>query len=234
MKRVRVGAQALVWLFPASRLKNWLLRRLGHRVHPAAIARSCLVINVTQFSMAAGSRVGRWNAIKNLYEVSLGAEATIGRFNTITANQVFARLYRDGARLTLAAHSYVTSRHRLDCSGSVHIGEYASVAGHSTTILTHSIDLRRDAQAAYPVIIGERSFLGTSCVLLGGAEMPADSVLGAGSVLTRSREKRAPGLWAGVPATHRGPTDGSWFTRSVTGTRRVYIPATDETVEDAF
>lgn len=234
MNRLRVGAQSLLWLLPSSKVKNWLLRRVGHRIHPTAIARSCLVINVNKFSMGPGSRIGGWNAIKNLHEVSLGTDATIGRFNTITANQVFARLYQGGARLTLGAHSYVTSRHRLDCSGSVHVGEYASVAGHSTTILTHSIDLRRDAQAAYPVTIGERSFLGTSCILLGGAEMPADSVLGAGSVLTRSREARAPGLWAGVPATHRGPTEGSWFTRSVTGTRRVYIPATGETVEDAF
>lgn len=234
MNRLKTATQSLVWLGPASRIKNWMLRRLGHRIHPSAIARSCLVINVRAFSMAPESRVGRWNAFKNLHEVSVGTSATIGRFNTITANQVFARLYRDGARLTLAAHSYVTSRHRLDCSGSIRIGAYASVAGHSTTILTHSIDLRRDAQAAYPVTIGERSFLGTSCTLLGGAEMPADSVLGAGSVLTRSRNPREPGLWAGVPATHRGPAEGSWFTRSVTGTRRVYIPATGETVEDAF
>lgn len=234
MNQFKKAAQALVWLGPASRLKNWMLRGLGHHIHPTAIARSCLVINVSHFSMAAGSRIGRWNAIKNLLELSLETEATIGRFNTITANGVFARLYRDGARLTLAEHSYVTSRHRLDCSGSVHVGAFASVAGHSTTILTHSIDLRRDAQAAYPVIIGERSFLGTNCTLLGGAEMPPHSVLGAGSVLTRTRGQREPGLWAGVPATHRGPTAGLWFTRSVTGTRRVYIPATGETVENAF
>lgn len=234
MSGLRDRLRTLVWLLPASGVKNGLLRSLGHPIDPTAIARSCLVIDVGVIAMGPGSRIGRWNAIKGMKSITLDASASIGRLNTITAHPVFGRLYPTGARLSLEPHSFITSRHRLDCSGSVHVGQYAGVAGHGTSILTHSIDLPRDAQAAYPVVIGQRSFIGTGCLLLGGAEMPENSVLAGGSVLPRSSKPRDSGLWAGVPARHRGEVSGNWFTRTATSTRRVFVPDTGEIVEDAF
>jgi acetyltransferase-like isoleucine patch superfamily enzyme len=164
----------------------------------------------------------------------LADHAAIGRPNVISAHPVYQRLYPDGAALTLGSHAKITSRHQLDCSGTVTIGDYASVAGHQTKILTHSVDVRRDAQVAHPVAIGAYSLVGARALLLGGAVLPDHSVLGAGSVLTRSRTAPEPGLWAGVPATLRGSVEGKWFSRSATGTSRLYIPSTGETVEGAI
>jgi Acetyltransferase (isoleucine patch superfamily) len=234
MSGIKGSLRTVVWLLPASRPKNRLLTMLGHPVHPTATARSNLVRHVAVVSMGAHSRIARWNLIRNLRLLTIADHATVGRFNVISAHPVFARLYPDGASLSVAEHAYVTSRHHLDCSGSIAVGAYASIAGHSSTVLTHSIDLRKDVQSAYPVVIGERSFIGAGCTILGGAELPAHSVLGAGSVLTRSSKRREPGLWAGSPATNRGPVDGEWFRRTKTGTNRVFIPATGETVDDAF
>lgn len=234
MSGVRDGLRTLTWLLPASPVKNALLRALGHRIHPTAIARSSVVLDVDMISMAPNSRIGRWNAIKGMKSIRLDESASIGRLNVITAHPVFGRLYAQGARLSLGSHSFITSRHRLDCSGSVNVGPYAGVAGHGSSILTHSIDLAKDAQAAYPVVIGSRSFVGTGCLLLGGAEMPENSVLAGGSVLPRSSKPREPGLWAGVPARHRGEVSGNWFTRTATSTRRVFVPDTGQIVEDAF
>lgn len=234
MSGFRDRLRTLVWLLPATRSKNAVLRALGHPVHPTARARCCLVLGVDVISMGPHSRIGQWNAFKGMKLVRLDEFASIGRLNVISAHPVFGRLYPEGARLSLASHSFVTSRHRLDCSGSVAVGSYAGVAGHGTSILTHSIDLAVDAQAAYPVTIGSRSFIGTGCLLLGGAEMPENSVLAGGSVLPRSRTPREPGLWAGAPARHHGPVTGKWFTRSATSTRRVLLPQTGEIIEDAF
>ena len=225
---------AAVWLLPASVVKNRLLRSMGHDVHPTAIARSCVVVRVDRITMGPGSRLWRWNLIKNMRSVSLGEDASIGRLNVISAHPVYKRLYPDGAELTLESHAKITSRHQLDCSGSVLIGAYSSMAGHQTRVLSHSVDVRRDAQVAHPVRIGARSFVGARCLLLGGAVLPERSVLGAGSVLTKTREDAQPGLWAGVPATLRGPIDGKWFSRSATGTTSVYVPATGETIENAI
>lgn len=234
MSQIKDAMRALAWALPASTAKNRLLRSMGHDIHPSAIARSCLVLRVAQVSMGANSRIGLWNLLKNMRRVSIGDHAMIGRLNVFSSHPVYKRLYPDGAVLDIGAHSFVTSRHQFDCSGSVTIGEYSSVAGHETKIVTHSIDVRRDAQAAYPVRIGARSFVGARCLLLGGAVLPDRSVLAAGSVLARARQGASPGLWAGVPAVLRGPIDGAWFDRSTTGTSRVYIPATGETVEDAL
>ncbi|MFU8946824.1 acyltransferase [Mycetocola zhadangensis] len=114
------------------------------------------------------------------------------------------------------------------------IGAYAAFAGHDSRVLSHSVDLARDAQVAYPVIIGERSFVGTRSLLLGGAVLPPRSILAAGSVLTRRADVGEPGLWAGAPAKFKGPVNGAWFTRSRMSTSRVYVPETDQTVEDAI
>jgi len=221
-------------MLPPGSAKNSMLRRLGDDIHPTAILYPNLVRHVDKVSVGPRARIGLGNVIKQLRVLSLGAGATIGRYNLISAHPVYRRLLPEGARLRLDERAAITSRHTLDCAGAVTVREGAMIAGHSSTVLTHSIDLKRDAQTAYPVEIGPYSFVGAHCLLLGGARLPDHSVLAAGSVLPRSKGDPEPGLWAGVPASRRGDTNGAWFTRQTTGTRRVFVPSTGEVVEDAF
>lgn len=234
MTGLREFARSALWLLPAGRLKNRLLSGLGHRIHPSARAEPNVVLRVTSVTLEAGAFLGRWNLIKDMRSVIVKENAAIGRMNLISSHPVYKRLYRDGAELELGVHAKITSRHQLDCSGSLRIGAFASIAGHETKVLSHSIDVRLDAQVAYPVVIGARSFVGARSLILGGAALPDSSVLAAGSTLIRSRAPGESGLWAGVPAVLRGPVSGRWFTRQTTGTTRVHVPSTGETVEDAF
>lgn len=222
----------LTWLLPASRGKNALLRLLGHDVARSAVARTNLVWRVSRFSMASGSSINRGNVIKGMRAVVLETGSSIGRTNLISAHGAFRRI-PSGAQLRLGAHSYITSRHELDCSGSVHIGSFAALAGFRSQVLTHSIDLTRNAQTARPVEIGERSFVGAMSLLLGGSSLPARSVLAAGSVLT-SAERVESGLWAGVPARWKAPVAGAWFERASRGTQDLYIPEEDRVVTNAI
>lgn len=224
----------LVWLAPAGASKNAVLRYLGHRVHSSATARSSLVWRVDEVVLEPGSRLGRANLIKNLRSLTLGSDASVGRLNVISSHPVYKRLYSDGARLVVGEHAKVTSRHHLDCSAPVTVGAYSSIAGSGTTVLTHSVDLKRDAQVALPVVLGQYCFVGTRCTLLGGGVLPDRSVLAAGSVLTRSTGDLQSGLWSGVPATYRRAVEGAWFLRRGTHTRRVYVPDSGATVENAF
>lgn len=234
MNRLRTLVVAFVWILPASPIKNRLLRRLGHPVHPSAIARSNIVVKVTRITMGRGSRIGKWNVIKDLRFVSIGEESSVGRLNVISSHPVYKRLYPNGACLAVGANAFITSRHQLDCSGSITLGSFSTIAGHGTKILSHSIDVRENVQVAHPVIIGSRSFVGTGCLILGGASLPEYSVLAAGSVLARSKSVAESGLYAGVPARFRGPVEGKWFSRTETGTSRIFIPATGMIVEDAL
>ncbi len=234
MNTAKSGMLMAAWLLPASRAKNRLLRTLGHDVHDSAIARTNLVWKVRSVTLARGSRIGKWNMIKNMRSVSVGPGGSIGRLNVISAHPVYVKLYPSGASLTVGANAYITSRHQMDCSGSLSIGDFSALAGHDSRVLSHSVDVARDAQVAYPVVVGERSFVGTRCLLLGGATLPSHSVLAAGSVLARSRQAGESGLWAGVPAKFKGEVSGAWFTRLTMSTNRVFIPDTGETREDAI
>ena len=229
-----VVLRALVFALPASSVKKWLLRKVGYAVHPTATVRSSLVWKVDQFEIGPGATFGRYNLVKNVRKVSLGRQASIGRMNLISAHPVYKRLYAEGAALTLGDHAVITSRHSIDCSGAVTLGEYAGIFGHRSTALSHSIDLRRDAQAAAPITIGAKCFVGTNCLLLGGAELPERSVLAAGSTLVRAKGEQTPGLWAGIPARRVADVDGQWFDRTETHTMRVWVPQEDNIVEKAF
>ena len=221
MSRLLHLARAVVWLAPAGRAKNGLLRTLGHRVHPDAVARASLVWRVDALTLGAGARLGRHNLLRDLREVVVEEGASIGRMNVITAHPAFARNPGSG-RLHVAPHGKITSRHSIDCSAAVTVGAYSSIAGRSSTLMTHSVDLAIDAQRALPITIGERSFVGTHAVVLGGASLPARSVLGAGGLLLPGLPDDKPGgLFAGVPARRRADVTGRWFERTGTHTRHI-------------
>lgn len=227
-------AQTLVWLLPASPLKNRLLRRLGHRVDATAYAGQCLVWRVPYITLEDGSRVSSFSMIKNLSELHLGPGSLLAGYNLVSSHPVFVRLYNSGGSLVLSEQAAITTRHTLDCSGGVTLGPFSLIAGHGTQVLSHSIDLRRNAQSARPVSIGERSFVGSGCVILGGGGLPARSVLAAGSVLVGSGECLRGGLYAGVPARWKSEIGGDWFDRSTEATRDVFIPDGGTTITDAF
>ena len=84
------------------------------------------------------------------------------------------------------------------------IGAFAIFAGFRSQILTHSVDLAESRQSSAPITVGAHCFVGTGCVLLGGAALPDRSVLGALSLLNKAYTE--PGqLYAGVPARLVGP-----------------------------
>lgn len=229
--RALTVARALAWLLPAGAMKNRLLTRLGHRIAPRASVAPNLVWDVDEFVVADGASVLSGNMIRHLGAVELGEDAMLGRFNLVSAHPAYKANYPEPNGLFLGDGAKVLNRHQLDCSAAVHVRSFASVAGHGTTVLTHGVDLGRDAQAAYPVTVGERSFVGARCLLLGGAELPPHSVLAAGSTLLRSRgDKRPESLYAGNPAVFRKRVDGAWFHRRHPHTWNLYVPGTGRTI----
>jgi hypothetical protein len=70
--------------------------------------------------------------------------------------------------------------------------------------------------------------------VVGGAVLPERSVLAARSVLTPGAGPAQQGLWAGAPASFKGPRGGDWFERSKAATRDVFIPGEGRVVKDAF
>jgi acetyltransferase-like isoleucine patch superfamily enzyme len=154
--------------------------------------------------MGPGSRIGHLSFCKGLSRLELGPHASIGRGNWITGfpagpHRHFAHQPERVPELVLGAHAAITNRHLIDCTNRVEIGEFSTLAGFGSQVLTHSIDLAACRQSSAPVRIGRYCFVGTRSVLLAGSALPDYSVLAAASLLERVHTTTHR-LYGGSPA----------------------------------
>ena len=169
--------------------------------------------------MEEGSSIGHLNVCKGLDSVHLCAHASIAKLNWITGfpkgnSRHFSHQPERRAELIMGAHSAIASRHLIDCTATVTIGCFTTLAGFRSQILTHSIDLNAGRQSSEPIEIGDYCFVGTESVCLGGSGLPHHSVLGAKSLLNK-KWKEPFYLYGGVPAKplKRLPDDLPYFRR---------------------
>jgi len=191
-------------------LRRWLLRVFCGYSFAEGARIGCSLIGCSSLRMGPSSRIGHFNVVKGA-RVDLGELATIGDFNWISGLSPGNRKHfteetgRDPAFI-MGRHAALTSRHYIDCSNRVDIGEFATVAGARSQILTHAIDFKRNRQVSAPVRVGRYCFVGTACIVLKGSELPDCSVLAAGSSLSRAYTDTFT-LYSGVPAKPVKPLD---------------------------
>jgi acetyltransferase-like isoleucine patch superfamily enzyme len=187
----------------------WVLRRVllqlfcGYTLHPTSYIGWALVY-VDELVLGEHASIGHLTVCKGLRRLHMGAHSSIGRGNWITGfpaeNKTFFAHQTDRMpELVLGAQSAITHRHIIDCTNAVRIGEFTTIAGYRSQILTHSIDLMDCRQSSAPITIGDYCFVGTDCVLLGGSVLPSYSALGAKSLLNKAH-MQTHSLYAGVPA----------------------------------
>ncbi len=185
-------------------LRRWLLGRVyGFDLHPTARIGLSFVFP-QRLKMDAHSRIGHLTVCKNLGFIHLGEHSSVGNLDWITGfppgpSRHFAHQPERRPELIVGAHSAITHRHLIDCTATVTVGPFTTFAGFGSQILTHSIDLAACRQSSEPVTIGAYCFVGTNCVLLGGAALPDRSVLGAKSLLNKAFTESGQ-LYGGVPA----------------------------------
>src|SRR2546421_7504716 len=209
----------LSFLLPWSLRRSFLEKQFGYQIHPSSrIGLSW--INPTRLIMEENTRIDHLTLCKGLDLLHLKANSMIGRGNWITGfplgpSRHFAEETDRRPQLIVGEHGAITHRHFIDCTNSVTIGKFSTLAGFQSQIMTHSIDIERNCQASLPVRIGNYSFVGTNCVLLGGSVLPDFSVLGAKSLLNKSFTDSYQ-LYGGVPAEpiKKLSPDSKYFHRS--------------------
>lgn len=171
--------------------------------------------------LGEGARVGHFNVCRGIERLDLGSSATIGRGNWITGTPLGDDRYFLGyptrqPQLVLGPHAAVTHRHYLDCTDSVTIGSFATVAGVGSQFWTHGLDVIDCEQSAGPIQIGSYTMVGTRCTVLKGSVLPECAVLAAGSVLSGVMTDRYQ-MYGGTPAKplRSISPDAKYFTRSV-------------------
>jgi len=193
----------LILLLPWPIKRRLLIAVYGYELDPTAYIGISIVL-VEKLKMAKHSRIGNLNIVRRLELVQLGERSTIGSYNLITCiskkNKAhYQHLPDRRTELLLEEHAAITMQHILDCNESIRIGRFSTIAGYRSQLLTHSIDTYKARQSASPIQIGAYCFVGTSCILLGGAKLPDRCILGAGALLNRGYDEEYRVL-AGVPA----------------------------------
>ena len=201
------------------RLKHvWLRLVFGWKIDPSARIGFCL-LTAESVQMGAGSRIGHFTAIRNIWHLALADHATIGPFNWIfgvpRVSSHFKGVERDSS-LQLGEHSAITARHMIDVTDSISIGSFSTVAGFRSQLLTHSIRIADSRQGCKPISIGRYCFIGTEATVLGGVDIPDFVIVGA-KALVSSTLTDSYYLYGGVPAAKIKPVgkDSAYFHRTI-------------------
>jgi acetyltransferase-like isoleucine patch superfamily enzyme len=204
-----------VGLLPHCQAKLALLRSLGHwDIAPGAVVEPVVFWRVHYVRMGPEARLGPGSVYRDLRRLDLGVSAQIGQWNWVTACAALSHQHRQSGQLQLGDHAAITSRHYVDCSALVAIGEYTTVAGVRSTIMTHGIDRQSSSQVSAAVHIGQYSLIGSNVKFVPGSSVADRSVVGMGATVVGSLEESGS-LYAGCPARRLRRVDGTYFTRSV-------------------
>ena len=192
-----------ILLFPIP----WIVRRRllnflpGFEIHKKArIGLSVLLADQT--IMEEGALITHFTLVNSIDRLHMKSFSKMGKFNWITGANSKSKMFNDSKRkceLILGVHTHITGQHHIDCTGGVHIGEFTTLAGIRSQILSHSVDVTLSKQLAGPVRIGRYCFIGTASIILMGAELPDYSILGAGAILNKKYSEPYQ-LYAGNPA----------------------------------
>ena len=216
---MRTFLKLFLVLLPWRWRRPLLVRWFRFELHPTSrIGRS--LVFPEKLVLGPHASIGHLTMVKGLARMEVGERGSVGNLCWITGfpagtdSPHFAHQPERRPELIVGAEAAITHRHLIDCTARVEIGAFSTFAGFASQILSHSIDLEANRQSSAPVTVGARCFVGTNCVLLGGARLPDRSVLGAKSLLNKSFE--VPGhLYGGVPARDLGPlpADAKYFGR---------------------
>ncbi len=162
--------------------------------------------------MEKGAAVGHLNVAVNLDTMVLKENSIINRqnwitgFSTLKPSKHFSHQNNRKSELIVGKESSITKNHHIDCTNSVIVGNFVTIAGYRSQFLTHSIDLNECRQNSEAIYIGDYCFVSTAVKILGGSSLPSNSVLGAGAVLNKQFAEKGM-LYAGVPAIPKKKID---------------------------
>jgi len=202
-------------------LRRWALQSwFGYKIHPKAHIGFAWIFP-RKLIMSAESKIDHLTVAIQIDKIEMGTKSSIGRGNWITgfptnrSSLHFKHQQKRRAELLLEESAAITKKHHFDCTNTIRIGRFTTIAGYDSQFLTHSIDLAEGRQHSAPIYIGEYSFVGTNVVVLGGSSLPSYSVLGAKSLLNRNFCEDWT-MYGGVPAKpiKRISTAAKYFVRT--------------------
>lgn len=181
---------------------KFLLRRKG-----IVFGKGCFINKAPCVRMARGS------------QIILGENVTLtsnARHNPLLDHPVILRTMTPEAVIEMKNNSGMTGA-RIVCANRVTIGEH-TIIGANTLIYDsdgHTYTPERGwntprLQTGRPITIGDKCFIGTGCIILGGVTIGDRCLVSAGSVITQDipaghRVSGNPATWEPLPKALGGP-----------------------------
>ena len=186
----------------------WILKRaalslcLGYDLDRRARI-GLAIVDADRVRLGRGSRIGHFAVVRDLETLDVGELSYIGNFCWISAaprsDPDFAHIPGRRLELVIGTRTILTSRHYIDCTDAIRIGDYTMLAGGYSQVLTHEIDVDEGRQRTAPVSIGSHSLIHTRSVVVAGTRVPDKVVIAAGAVV-RGELDGSHALYGGLPA----------------------------------
>lgn len=135
-----------ILFFPWFIRRRLLIKFWGYKIHKTArigfsyIYPKCL-------EMSEGAKINHFTVAIHLDTLILGYKSSIGRSNWITGfpsnttSLHFKHQKNRVSKLIIGEHSAITKNHHIDCTNKIEIGDFVTVAGYNSQLLTHSINI---------------------------------------------------------------------------------------------
>lgn len=196
---------ALVAAFLPSRIAVLLLRVLGHKVSTGVRIGFSLLL-VDRLYMDAQSRIGHFNLIR-CKRILLRRTARIGHMNAVLGplsmwlatgaklgnrNQVrraSSPVTYGSAVLKMGKISAITASHIVDCTRSVILGDYTTIAGQGSQMWTHGYYHCAEGVDRFRVDgrirLGNNVYIGSASVITAGVHIVNHVIVGSHSSISK-------------------------------------------------
>jgi len=210
----------LIALLLPSQIAAPLLRMLGHFVQNGArigfsivlVDRLCLErgASIGHFNLVAcrrvlmrrGAYIQHLNIIRGPLSLKFAERGAVGNRNVI--RRAAYPVSYGSAVLQLGELAKITASHMIDCTRSVHLGDFSTLAGIGSQLWTHGyFHLPHGAdrfRVDGGITIGRNCYIGSACVI-GAGVIIADTVV-VGSHSSVSKSLLEPGMYVSQPLRH--------------------------------
>ncbi len=148
---------------------------------------------VGKLSIGEHSRIGALNIFRGGAEIRIGRYCDILRLNEINSIPEPDVVNDIDPRFLMGDGSMIGASHKIDFTDRVEFGKCVILGGRNSSIWTHN------RQMTKPVMVGERTYLGSEIRIAPGSEIASRCIIGMGAVISGRFESEYK-LIGGVPA----------------------------------